>query len=68
MICLSFININLNMRINFMEKFITVYIVKQNDVEKVYPTKAQALRVLDTLSNYGHTAELEQTKRKVTLA
>lgn len=51
-----------------MEKFITVYIVKQNDVEKVYPTKAQALRVLDTLSNYGHTAELEQTKRKVTLA
>lgn len=51
-----------------MEKFITVYIVKHNDVEKVYPTKAQAQRVIDTLSDYGHVADLEQTKRKVTLA
>lgn len=51
-----------------MEKFITVYIVKQNEVEQVYPTKAQAQRVVDTLAIYGHTAELEQTKRKVTLA
>lgn len=50
-----------------MEKFITVYIVKQNGVEQVYPTKAQAKRVVETLEAYGHTAELEQTKRKVTL-
>lgn len=51
-----------------MEKFITVYIVKQNEVEQVYPTKAQAQRVVDNLATFGHTAELEQTKRKVTLA
>lgn len=51
-----------------MEKFITVYVVKHNEIEKVYPTKAQAQRVIDTLGEYGHAAELEQTKRKVTLA
>ena len=51
-----------------MEKFITVYIVKQNDIEQVYPTKAQAQRVIDNLSTFGHVADLEQTKRKVTLA
>lgn len=51
-----------------MEKFITVYIVKHNDIEHVYPTKSQAQKVVDVLEQYGHNAEIEQAKRKVTLA
>ena len=51
-----------------MEKKITVYVVTCNDIEHVYATKSRANEAVSILESFGHSAELKQEKRTVTLA
>ena len=51
-----------------MEKKITVYVVTCNDIEHVYATKSRANEAVSILESFGHSVELKQEKRTVTLA
>lgn len=51
-----------------MKKKITVHVVTCNDIEHVYATKSRANEAVAILESFGHSAELKQEKRTVTLA
>lgn len=51
-----------------MNKKITVYILKSESTEKVYPTIAQAKQGQELLQHFGITAEITKEKKVISLS